>query len=287
MEHYQNMVFDQERALYGLENGKVSDCRFEGPADGESALKECRNIEVHHCDFMLRYPLWHAENVIVNECQMTETCRAALWYDHHLTITNTVMGGIKALRECTDVSISGGKANSTEFGWKCKNLHLKDFELFSEYPFLMTEKMDITSFHLQGKYSFQYVKNVVIRNSILDTKDAFWHAENVVVYDSVIKGEYLAWYSKNLRLVRCKIIGTQPLCYCTGLVLEDCTMEGCDLSFENSEVHAKIQGEILSVKNPHHGSIFADRIGEIIMDDHRYADADCTIIANTDVSSLH
>lgn len=43
---------------------------------------------------------------------------------------------------------------------------------------------------------------------------------------SIVKGEYLAWYSENLRLVRCKIIGTQPLCYAKGLVLEDCEMEG-------------------------------------------------------------
>ena len=34
-------VMDQERALYGLRDAKVASCRFEGPADGESALKEC------------------------------------------------------------------------------------------------------------------------------------------------------------------------------------------------------------------------------------------------------
>ena len=37
---------DEERALYGSENLKVLDCRFEGPADGESAIKECKNIIV-------------------------------------------------------------------------------------------------------------------------------------------------------------------------------------------------------------------------------------------------
>ena len=34
-------VMDQERALYGLQDARVASCRFEGPADGESALKEC------------------------------------------------------------------------------------------------------------------------------------------------------------------------------------------------------------------------------------------------------
>lgn len=73
--------------------------------------------------------------------------------------------------------------------------------------------------------------------------------------------------------MRCKIIGTQPLCYCKGLVLQDCTMEGTDLSFERSEVNATVFGHIDSVKNPASGSIFAQSIGEIIMEPE-YTDAE-------------
>ena len=40
----ENQIFDEERALYGLRNTVVSSCVFNGPADGESALKESRNI---------------------------------------------------------------------------------------------------------------------------------------------------------------------------------------------------------------------------------------------------
>ena len=39
-------TFDEERALYGQDGIVVEDCRFDGPADGESAFKEGRNIEV-------------------------------------------------------------------------------------------------------------------------------------------------------------------------------------------------------------------------------------------------
>lgn len=39
-------TLDQERALYHLQNAEVDSCTFSGPADGESALKECRNIVV-------------------------------------------------------------------------------------------------------------------------------------------------------------------------------------------------------------------------------------------------
>jgi hypothetical protein len=130
---------------------------------------------------------------------------------------------------------------------------------------------------MYGKYSFQYVNDVEIRNSSLDTKDAFWHSKNVTVYDSFVKGEYLGWYSENLKFVRCKIEGTQPLCYTKGLVLEDCEMIDCDLSFEYSEVQASIRGHVTSVKNPSAGYIHADSIGEIIFDENQPADASCVI----------
>ena len=88
----------------------------------------------------------------------------------------------------------------------------------------------------------------------------------MTVEDSVIGGEYLGWYSENLTLVRCRISGTQPLCYCRNLRLIDCTMEGADLAFERSDVRADVRGHIDSVKNPLSGWIRADDIGEIICD---------------------
>lgn len=274
---YENLVLDQERALYAISDAQVRRCRFEGPADGESALKECRNVQVENCDFMLRYPFWHSEDTSVTDCRMTDTCRAALWYDKNLLINNCRLGGIKALRECDNVKLRNCTIESPEFGWFCRDVSLEASSLKAEYPFLQCRKLEIDDLNMQGKYSFQYVEDSVIRNSYLDTKDAFWHTKNVTVYDSVIKGEYLAWYSENLRLVRCKIIGTQPLCYCKGLVLEDCTMEDTDLSFENSTVTATVQGGIISVKNPVHGKITADSIGEIILDENLWAGADCQI----------
>lgn len=52
----ENKTFDEERALYGLKNAVVKNCIFDGPADGESAFKECEDITVENCFFNLRYP---------------------------------------------------------------------------------------------------------------------------------------------------------------------------------------------------------------------------------------
>lgn len=266
MEKYENLILDKERALYGIKNAEIINCKFDGASDGESALKETNSIYVENCFFNLRYPLWHTTNGIIKNITMTENCRAALWYDKNLKIINSNLEGIKAIRECENIEIKESKINSSEFGWFSKILKISDCKLISEYPFLKSKNLEIEKLNMKGKYSFQYIENCVIKNSYLDTKDAFWHSKNVTVIDSVIKGEYLAWYSENLKLINCKIIGTQPLCYAKGLVLEECEMVNCDLSFEKSEVSATIKGNIISIKNPIDGFIKADSIGEIILD---------------------
>ena len=269
-------TFDEERALYHLQDTAVVDCDFAGPADGESALKEARNISVENCRFSLRYPLWHVEGFTLADSTMDEAARAAIWYAADGNIHGSVLGGIKAVRECRNISIANSKIISPEFGWKSRNVQIADCDAVSEYIFLDSRDIAIDRFRFKGKYSFQYTENVSITNSDLNTKDAFWHAKNVTVKDSVLKGEYLGWYSDGLTLINCHIIGTQPLCYCKNLTLVDCTMETTDLSFEYSQVQATVTGHIDSVKNPLSGYILADSIGEIILE-NSVMETDCEI----------
>lgn len=105
MEIIENKTFDAERALYGSRSLEVRGCRFDGPADGESALKESSDIIADRCFFNLRYPLWHVHGLKVRDSEMTSACRAALWYSDDIEITNTKMHGIKALRECGGVTV--------------------------------------------------------------------------------------------------------------------------------------------------------------------------------------
>ena len=251
--------YGEERALYGTRDTLVRNCRIEGEEDGESALKECKDISLENCYMALRYPLWHVEDFELDDCVMTEGCRAALWYDRGGLIRRSKLGGIKAVRECKDVTVEKCEIISPEFGWQSENITLKKSDITSEYAFLHTNGIRLDDVDLKGKYTFQYTTDVVIKNSRLDTKDAFWHANGVTVEDSLVKGEYLGWYSENLTFVRCHIVGTQPLCYCKNLKLIDCTMEGCDLSFEYSEVEASVNGHIDSIKNPRSGTITVDR----------------------------
>ena len=275
MKHIENEQFDEERALYGLRDTEVVNCRFDGPADGESAFKECERIVSEGCFFNLRYPFWHVTDGRIRGAEMTELCRAALWYDKRVTLERCRLHGIKALRECEDVTLADCDVISPEFLWRCRGVNVRNVTMQSEYPFFECRDVCADRLTMKGKYSFQYVENMTITNSELDTKDAFWHTKNVTVTDSTIRGEYLGWYSENLKLIRCRIVGTQPLCYCRGLVLEDCTMENTDLSFERSEVNATVRGRIDSVKNPLSGRIAADEIGELISESE-YVDPTAT-----------
>ena len=86
MKIYRNERFGEERALYGVDGIELVNCSFDGIEDGESALKEGKNIKCENVFFNLRYPLWHDGNVLLENCEMTELCRAALWYSENIDI---------------------------------------------------------------------------------------------------------------------------------------------------------------------------------------------------------
>ena len=280
MKIIEKQTFDEERALYGSRGIVINECSFDGPADGESAVKEASDVQVNKCFFNLRYPFWHVNGLSIRDSEMTELCRAALWYSDHIEISDTKMYGIKALRECSDVIIRDCDIISPEFGWSVNKIEMNDSTAESEYFMMRSENITFKNVTFKGKYSFQYIKNAVFENCTFDTKDAFWHGENVMVRNSVVKGEYLAWYADGLTFENCRIIGTQPLCYCKNLKLIDCEMTDTDLCFEKSEVEAKITTPVISIKNPLLGTIIVPSVEEIIMDDE-HAKGEIKICGNS------
>lgn len=267
MKIIENKTFDEERALYGQRDITALSCRFDGPADGESAFKECTNIEAENCFFNLRYPCWHDKGLKITHSEMTELCRGAIWYSHDIEIISTKLHGIKALRECGNVKMQNCHIISPEFGWFTHDVEMTRCTAQSEYFMLRSSNLNFKDVDFTGKYSFQYISDSVFENCVLDTKDAFWHAKNVTVRNCTVKGEYLAWYSENVTFENCKISGTQPLCYCKGLKLINCEMTDADLCFEKSQVEATVTTPVISVKNPLSGKIYLPSVGEIIMDD--------------------
>ena len=267
MKLIKNQTYDAERAFYGQAGVHFKDGALDGPADGESAFKECSDIVIENVFCNLRYPFWHNHGLKIIDSELTDLCRAALWYTDHVEITNTKLHGIKALRECADIVIDHCSIDSAEFGWFSNNIVISNSTAKSEYFMMQAKNLTLKNVKFDGKYSFQYNQNLTIEDSELTTKDAFWHAKNVTVKNSTLRGEYLAWFSEGLTLINCKIIGTQPLCYCKDLTLIDCEMIDTDLSFEKSDVDATILTSVDSIKNPLSGTIRVPEVGEIIRDE--------------------
>lgn len=276
-ERIANVEFGGERPLFAAQNLCLENVIIHA---GESALKECSNIEAVHCRFEGKYPFWHTDGFVVRNCLFTEGARAALWYSRDLHMTDTLVEAPKMFREMDGIYLENVQIpDAQETLWHCCNVELKNVEVAkADYLFMHSKNIRIEQYKQQGNYSFQYCKNVVIRDAEIHSKDAFWNTEDVTVYDSVLDGEYLGWHSKRLRLVNCKISGTQPLCYAQDLILENCTLaDDCDLAFEYSTVQAAIHSAVRSVKNPRSGSIKAESYGEVILDGHIKVPADCKI----------
>ena len=277
MEIIKNQHFEGERPLFETHNVRLEQVTI---GNGESAIKECSNIEAEDCRFWGKYPFWHVHGFRINRCQFDVGARSALWYSDHMDMRNTRIDGPKMFREMDDLYLENVVINDAdETFWRCRGVRARNLKLHDgTYPFMFSENIEIDGLRSDSKYVFQYCKNVTLRDAHIVTKDSFWECENITIYDSELDGEYLAWHSKNVRLVRCHLSGEQLLCYAEGLVLEDCTFDPlCDRVFEYSDVQADIRGHIANIKNPSSGHIVADSIGSVSIDENIKQPANCVI----------
>jgi hypothetical protein len=267
MKEYKQQLFTGERALFCSDGLALYDCIFD---DGESPVKESRNISADGCLFRWKYPFWYCKNVNVKNSTFFEMARAGIWYTENVSLSGCTIEAPKEFRRCDGVRIEDTVfTNAAETLWHCKNVVLDKVSAKGDYFAMNSENMKISDFTLVGNYSFDGAKNVEVRDARLLSKDAFWNSENVTVYDSFISGEYLGWNSKNLTLVNCTVESLQGLCYIENLKMINCKTINTTLALEYSTVDVDVKSKIDSVINPSGGVIRAESIGELIMDESK------------------
>ncbi len=277
METIKDKEFGGERPLFAIHDTRLENITI---TDGESAIKQCRNIEARDCRFYGKYPWWHVEGALIEDCYFALDSRSAVWYTNDLVMRRCRIDAPKFFREMRNVVIEDVElCVADETFWKVDGLRLKNVRMHGgTYPFMFSKNIYVDGLESDSKYVFQYCENVEVHNAKILTKDSFWECKNVVVYDSVLDGEYLAWHSKNVRLVNCHLTGEQLLYYTEDLVLENCTFDkSCDRVFEYSTVEADIRGHIENIKNPTSGHITADSIGSVTIDENVRQPNDCVI----------
>lgn len=268
-----------ERALFQGRDLAIYDTIFD---DGESPLKESRNITLSGCLFRWKYPLWYAEHIRMAHCTLFEMGRAGIWYTKHLTAEHIVIEAPKTFRRCEDLTLRDVQlTHAQETLWSCTDVRIADCTVNGDYFGMNCTDLEIDGLTVVGNYAFDGVKRAVIRNARLLTKDAFWNTEDVTVYDSFISGEYLGWNAKRLTLVNCTVESLQGLCYIDTLVMRNCKLLNTTLAFEYSTVDAEINGHIDSVKNPSGGILHAGSIGELILEPDKVDPAATQILTET------
>lgn len=256
-----------ERALFHCHDTTIKDCLFD---DGESPLKESRNLIIENSTFGWKYPLWYGENHTVKDSTFLEMSRSGIWYTNHSSFERLNIIAPKLFRRCHDISLSNIEfKNAEETLWTCDNVTLKDVKANNGDYFLKdSNNVSVDSLILNGNYFLDGGKNIKVINSTLNSKDAFWNCENVFIENSTIIGEYFGWNSKNIVLKNCKVISHQGFCYIKNLTMINCTIENSDLIFEYCEnIECDIHSALLSVKNPISGRIESYGIKELIEDD--------------------
>ena len=74
-----------ERALFASCDLKITNAVF---CDGESPLKESRDIRLSGCEFKWKYPLWYCEDIRAEMCVLDETARSGIWYTKNISMNN-------------------------------------------------------------------------------------------------------------------------------------------------------------------------------------------------------
>ena len=274
-----------ERPLFHGNGLRINETIF---TDGESPLKESRNVHLTNSSFQWKYPLWYSKNAVAEDCTWLEMARSGVWYTDHLLVKNTLIEAPKNFRRCHDITLENVfLPNAAETLWTCDGVKLNRVQAKGDYFGMNSKNIQINDFQLAGNYAFDGAKNIEVHNARMLSKDAFWNAENVTVYDSVIHGEYLGWNSRNLTFINCTIESLQGLCYIENLVMKNCTLLNTTLAFEYSTgIDAQINGKINSVMNPSGGVIQADEIEELIMEKDKINPADTQIICPSIVREL-
>lgn len=258
--------YTEERALFSSCDLWVDNCEFK---DGESPLKESKNIKVTRSTFMWKYPLWYCNDVEVDGVTLKYTARSGIWYTNNLSMRNSTILAPKTFRRCENLKLEDVQIiHADETLWNCDGVKLFKVKARGDYLGFNSKNVEVDGLYLEGNYLFDGGKDIVVRNSTLYSKDSFWNCENVTIINSTIIGEYIGWNSKNVTFINCVIKSHQGFCYMKGVKLINCKIINSDLTFEYSEdIDAEIITEIDSIKNPYSGVIKCKDVKTLILDE--------------------
>lgn len=277
MNRIKNHYFEGERILYGIKDAELEGITF---GQGESPLKEAKNIKLKDSIFKWKYPLWYDDGVEVENTTFETMSRSGIWYTKNISIKNSALQAPKLFRRASHVKLDNVHfSDAKETMWTCDDIRITNSQINGDYFGKDSKNIYLDNVSVIGNYVFDGAENIEVHNSTFISKDAFWNCKNVTVYDSKIDGEYLAWNSKNIKFINCKIESEQGLNYIDYLEIKNSDLIHTDLAFEYvSHLDVELNSKIDSVKNPISGQLKAPAIGRLIMDNSKIDPAQTRIV---------
>lgn len=161
----EEQVLEGERAGFASRGVQFRNCVF---ANGESPLKESRNIRLDACHFEWKYPLWYCENVEVRNSIWLEMARSGVWYTNNINVTDSVLQAPKNFRRCSNVALSNVTfTDAAETLWMCDGVRLSNVQAKGDYFGMNSQNLHIDGLSLTGNYSFDGAKNLEVNDSVL------------------------------------------------------------------------------------------------------------------------
>lgn len=168
MEIIKQKYLSGERALFKSNNLKIEDSIF---ADGESPLKESKDIEINETIFKWKYPLWYCNDVKVTNSTLLETARSGIWYTKNISIIDSIIEAPKTFRRAQNIYLENVDLPiAQETLWNCENVTVYDSTIIGEY--------------------------------------LGWNSKNITFINCTIESLQGLCYIENLKLINCKLINT-------------------------------------------------------------------------------
>lgn len=150
MTTYQDQYFEGERALFAEHDATLTNTTF---GQGESPLKESRNITMKDSVFTWKYPLWYSQHVTVDHTIFETMARSGIWYTKDITITNSALQAPKLFRRCQQVRLAHVHfSDAQETLWMSDTVRLTDVQAAGDYFGMNSSNLYLDHVDLIGNY---------------------------------------------------------------------------------------------------------------------------------------
>ena len=158
MKTIKDMTFGGERPLFESHNLRMENITI---SDGESAIKECTNLEADGCKFYGKYPWWHVDGTLHDGTYPFMGCR-------NVEIDGLVSDSKYVFQYVKHAVIRNAKITTKDSFWETEDITVYDSVLDGEYLGWHSKNLRLVRCHIAGEQPLCYAENLVLEDCTFD-----------------------------------------------------------------------------------------------------------------------